>query len=259
MKKLSKYKLETIFKSTYPVDCHVVKGRLETEGINCFVYDENIVTAHPFRSVAVGGVKLKVPFDQKEKAKTILQKIENNFLVDENGEYRVEEIFDNEIERQNLILNLRKAIQKNPQLLDNREQIDKILGLKLFSENEIIEIISNENEFNNFRNLKFEFSWKQFWYELFDFERDFFKYFRVKPNTYYLEKDILDSFADNENEKLKESHVKCPKCNSTNVKFGQAIDNKYDILYLVLSLLIMTPFPPLRKKYHCFDCKHSFK
>jgi len=258
MKKLNKFVLETIFVSTYPVDCHVVKGRLETEGINCFVYDEHVVTAHPFRSVAVGGVKLKVPFEQKEKALTILQKVENNLLVDENGEYKIEEIFENEIERQNIILNLRKAIQKNPKLVDNKEQIDKILGLKLFSENEKNEIILNEIEFNNLRNKKFKFSWKQFWYELFDFERDFFKYLRVKPNYYYLEKDILNSFVDNEIGKLKESSVKCPKCNSLNVKFGQAIDNKYDILYLVLSLLIMTPFPPLRKKYHCFDCKHNF-
>jgi len=57
-------KLETIFSSNIPVDCYILKGRLETDGFDCFVFDENIVWVHPFKAVAIGGVKLKVPSDQ---------------------------------------------------------------------------------------------------------------------------------------------------------------------------------------------------
>lgn len=251
-------RLETIFNSNYPIDCHIVKGRLETEGIDCFVYDENIISVYPFWSVSVGGVKLKVSSDQTEKAKLILQMINNHLLVDENGEYEMIEIFKNEIARQDILLNLRKSFQHNPELLSNKTEVKKTLDSKWFSETEKEEVISNETEFFHYNNLRFKFIWKEFWYELFDFERSFFKYLRIKPNRFYLEKDILDNFAEIDKEKISERNIECPKCNSTNVKFGHAMDYKYDILYLVLSVLI-SPFPPFRKKYFCFDCGHSFK
>lgn len=55
MSKLTKYKLETVFNSTYPIDCYLLKGRLESEGIDCFVFDDEKVSVNPFKSVAVGG------------------------------------------------------------------------------------------------------------------------------------------------------------------------------------------------------------
>lgn len=255
---MSHYEFKTIFTSTYPIDCYIIKGRLETEGITCYIFDEHLISVNPFKSFAVGGVKLKVSSDQFEKAITTLSKIEKNLLKDENGEYDLKEIVKIEFERQNNILNLKKEIQETPELLNKIDQIKKILNSNLFSENEIQQIILKEIEFQNYKQLKFKFNWKQFWYELFDFERDFFKYFQLKPIKYNLEKDILDNFIRISNEKKLTNTNKCPKCGSINIKYCHAIDYKTDILYLIFSLIFKSPFPPFRKKYHCFDCGHSF-
>ncbi len=56
-------------------EAHILKGRLESEGILCFLGDEHIVGAHPFYAVAVGGVKLKVTENDVEEAKAILKNI----------------------------------------------------------------------------------------------------------------------------------------------------------------------------------------
>lgn len=148
--------LETVFTSGTPVECHIVKGRLEAEGIPCFVFDENIVWADPFKSVLVGGVKLKVPADRVENAQKIIKSVED-------GEFRSE------------------AREDEP-----------------------------EQE-------------------------------AVEPNMEIPEK------------------ILCPYCGSENVRRGYAIDNKWNPLYLILTVLMMAPFPLFRKNYHCFDCKKSFK
>ena len=253
------YKLTTVFNSTYPIDCHIIKGRLESENINCYVFDENIIYVHPFRSVAVGGVKLKVESRQVEKAESIIKNIKNHFLQDEFGEYKVNETFDNEFIRQNILLHFRKLIQENPKILENESEIRKTLTSEWFTENEIQEIILIEKKFHHDSKLIFKFNWKEFWYELLDWDRDFFKYIHIRSNKYYVEKDIFENFLKSEVEKNKTNNVLCPNCNSDNVKFGHAIDFKYDIIYFLLSFLIMSPFPPFRKKYHCFDCGHNFK
>ncbi len=54
------------------VSAHIAKGRLEEEGIVCWLKDENIVTVHPLISIAVGGIKLMVPKHQEERAREIL-------------------------------------------------------------------------------------------------------------------------------------------------------------------------------------------
>ena len=45
---------------------------LESEGIECFVKDEAITSAHPFLSNAVGGVKLQVRESHYKRAEEIL-------------------------------------------------------------------------------------------------------------------------------------------------------------------------------------------
>ena len=57
-------------------EAYILKGRLEAEGILCFLGDEHIVGAQPFYSVAVGGVKLKVTAQDEEEARAILAKIQ---------------------------------------------------------------------------------------------------------------------------------------------------------------------------------------
>jgi hypothetical protein len=54
------------------IDAHIVFGRLEEEGIQCWLKDENTVTVTPFFSNAVGGIKLMVAEKQLEEAKELL-------------------------------------------------------------------------------------------------------------------------------------------------------------------------------------------
>ncbi|MCC9167662.1 putative signal transducing protein [Pontibacter harenae] len=82
-------KLVTIATYNDPTEAHILKGRLEAEGIVCFLGDEHIVGAHPFYAVAVGGVKLKVLENDAEEARTILEQIQsgnNEYLLDNNIE-----------------------------------------------------------------------------------------------------------------------------------------------------------------------------
>lgn len=58
---------------TYPTEAYALMARLEEEGVECFLGDENIVTVNPFLSNAVGGVKLKIKESDAEKALLILE------------------------------------------------------------------------------------------------------------------------------------------------------------------------------------------
>lgn len=57
------------------IDAHIVKGRLEDQGIACFLKDEHLSTliVDPVLTNAVsGGIKLLVPKDEWQKAIDIL-------------------------------------------------------------------------------------------------------------------------------------------------------------------------------------------
>lgn len=69
-------RLITIASFNELTEAHIIKGRLEAEGILCFLGDENIVGVQPFYSFAVGGVKLKVTEGDVMEAKAILSRIE---------------------------------------------------------------------------------------------------------------------------------------------------------------------------------------
>lgn len=69
-------RLVTIATFNELTEAHILKGRLEAEGILCFLGDEHIVGVQPFYSVAVGGVKLKVTEGDVMEAKSILSRIQ---------------------------------------------------------------------------------------------------------------------------------------------------------------------------------------
>lgn len=244
--------LETLFCSNIPIDCHILKGRLESENINCYVFDENLVYVHPFKAVAIGGVKLKVPSNQIDLAREIIEKIEKGILFDERGEYDVAKTLHLEYERQSEILNLKHGFRRNPVLLQTPNKIKS----KILEENEIDQLIDSEKVFHTLANKKFEFRWKDFFYELFDFDRDISKYFRQRPVEYYFDKELVDNYRK---KSASEMVVICPNCKSGNTSYGYAIDHMWEIVYLILSLLLFTPFPLMRKKTHCFDCGLDFK
>lgn len=54
------------------VPAHLARGRLEEEGIRCWLQDENTVTTMPVWSHAIGGIKLMVVEAQAERARQIL-------------------------------------------------------------------------------------------------------------------------------------------------------------------------------------------
>jgi predicted RNA-binding Zn-ribbon protein involved in translation (DUF1610 family) len=54
------------------VSAHIAMGRLEEDGIKCWLKDENTVTIDPILTNAVGGIKLMVASTQAERALDIL-------------------------------------------------------------------------------------------------------------------------------------------------------------------------------------------
>jgi DNA-directed RNA polymerase subunit RPC12/RpoP len=58
------------------IDAHIVMGRLEEDGIRCWLKDENTVTIDPILTNAVGGIKLMVAKNQAERAGEILALLE---------------------------------------------------------------------------------------------------------------------------------------------------------------------------------------
>jgi hypothetical protein len=56
-----------------PIKANIVKGLLESYGIECFLTDENIVTLNALYSIAVGGVKLNIFEKDIDKVSSILQ------------------------------------------------------------------------------------------------------------------------------------------------------------------------------------------
>jgi len=55
------------------IDANIIMGRLQEEGINCWLKDENTVTIDPILTNAVGGIKLMVAESQAERAFELLR------------------------------------------------------------------------------------------------------------------------------------------------------------------------------------------
>ena len=55
------------------IDANIIKGRLEEEGIDCWLRDENTVTITPMFSNAVGGIKLMVAEPHAQRAVELMQ------------------------------------------------------------------------------------------------------------------------------------------------------------------------------------------
>jgi hypothetical protein len=68
----------------YSAEAMIVKGRLESDGIDVFMADNNTIDTDPLVSNAIGGVKLFVRAADATKAKEILAEI-SRYAVDNNG------------------------------------------------------------------------------------------------------------------------------------------------------------------------------
>lgn len=77
----------TVASFLQPVEAHLARTKLESEGIPCVVGDENLVSVYNFLSNAVGGVKLKVPDYALEQAREALRPQPRLVVVaDEDGD-----------------------------------------------------------------------------------------------------------------------------------------------------------------------------
>ena len=74
----------------FPSEMFVLKTKLESDGIDCFVSDENTVSANPFLANAIGGVKLKVKTEDAERAIKVMNAFYKN-ETDGNEEISYEE------------------------------------------------------------------------------------------------------------------------------------------------------------------------
>src|SRR5260221_7352858 len=59
------------------IDAHITMGKLEEEGIRCWLKDENTVTLDPILTNAVGGIKLMVFKEQEERARELLATLDS--------------------------------------------------------------------------------------------------------------------------------------------------------------------------------------
>src|SRR5687767_10732592 len=57
------------------IEAHIVMGRLEEEGIRCWLKDEATATVTPFLVNDMGGIKIMVVEEQYDRALGILQEI----------------------------------------------------------------------------------------------------------------------------------------------------------------------------------------
>ena len=55
------------------IDANIILGRLQNEGINCWLKDENLVSTIPLWAAATGGIKLMVADTQVEEVKSLLK------------------------------------------------------------------------------------------------------------------------------------------------------------------------------------------
>ncbi len=77
-------KFRKIANYQYTSEAYLFKGKLESEGVEVFLQNENTVNTDPLLSNAVGGVKLFVKSEDVMKAKQILDSIPD-YSVDDNG------------------------------------------------------------------------------------------------------------------------------------------------------------------------------
>lgn len=68
---------------TFPAEAYSLLNKLQANDIECSIADENIVTADPLLTSAVGGIKVKIFERDSEKALAILKEMKDLKKLDE--------------------------------------------------------------------------------------------------------------------------------------------------------------------------------
>ena len=75
----------TVARFPYSTEAEIIKGRLESDGIQVFLKDNITIDTDPLVSQAIGGIKLKVLAKDEDKAREILASIQA-YSVNDDGE-----------------------------------------------------------------------------------------------------------------------------------------------------------------------------
>ena len=68
------------------VSAHLVKTRLENEGIKCFIFDEHINNVMHIYGQAVGGIRIKIKEEDVLKAKQLIEEWELRPFLNQSNE-----------------------------------------------------------------------------------------------------------------------------------------------------------------------------
>jgi rubredoxin len=87
----------TVATYSQPVQAHLARTQLESEGIRCVVGDEHLVRVDWLLSNAIGGVKLKVHSTDAEHAREVLRPKPRLVVVAEPGTSRYGGVEDDDL------------------------------------------------------------------------------------------------------------------------------------------------------------------
>jgi len=65
-------------------DAEILRIKLESEGIPVYLKDANILQAEPFIATAIGGVKVQVPLEYRQRAEAIYDQV-RAYALDRDG------------------------------------------------------------------------------------------------------------------------------------------------------------------------------
>lgn len=68
------------------IEAHMLKSKLESEGIRCYIFDEYTVTLNPIFSNAVGGIRVMIDAADQDAATKLFIEIQNSKLINQTNE-----------------------------------------------------------------------------------------------------------------------------------------------------------------------------
>jgi hypothetical protein len=69
------------------IEAEMLKVKFASEGIDSYLFDENVTTLIPHLNLAIGGIKLKIDARDFNKVTQLIDEVYNSALTDDNGEH----------------------------------------------------------------------------------------------------------------------------------------------------------------------------
>lgn len=67
-------------------EANMLKSKLESEDIQCVLFDENLVSLNPLYNITIGGIKLNINSADLGKAQSVLAEIDVTPITNDNDE-----------------------------------------------------------------------------------------------------------------------------------------------------------------------------